>query len=70
MSVKPTKLYLDPVDASVVRLRTLLGVVESAAAARDCPVTREAVEEQEERGEVGCPVCGGLAVLHSREELR
>jgi len=25
---------------------------------RQCPATREAVEEQEEIGEVGCPLCG------------
>jgi hypothetical protein len=32
-----------------------------------CPATREAVEEQEENGEVGCPICGRPADAHPSE---
>ena len=33
-----------------------------------CPASREAVEDQEERGEVGCPLCGRPADEHAEEE--
>ncbi len=32
-----------------------------------CPASREAVEEQEELGEVGCSICGRDARLHRRD---
>lgn len=34
----------------------------------ECPATREAVWEQEEHGEIGCPLCGSDALLHRSEE--
>jgi len=33
----------------------------------ECPATREAVEEAEEWGEVGCPLCGQAADEHEPE---
>ena len=33
-----------------------------------CPASREAVEEQEEYGEVDCPLCGRSAASHPSEE--
>jgi hypothetical protein len=67
MTRKPTPLFVDPVEKHIAGMRTLLGMIQGAAAARDCPSTREAIEEMEERGEVGCPLCGGPAVLHRGE---
>lgn len=64
---RPIPLHGDEVSQSVVRLRGLLGMLEQAAAARDCAASRAAVEEEEERGEVGCPLCGVSAVLHRPE---
>jgi hypothetical protein len=32
-----------------------------------CPATREAVEEQEERGEIGCPLCSCQPEAHRSE---
>lgn len=63
----PTPLFDDEVERGVVRLRTLLGLVQSATAARGCAASREAIEEQEEAGEVGCPLCGAPAALHRDE---
>ena len=64
---KPTPLFADQVEKQIAGMRTLLGMIQGAAAARDCPASRESIEEMEERGEVGCPLCGGMAVLHRGE---
>jgi rubrerythrin len=40
------------------------GIGPDLVAAALCPATREAVEEQEERGEVGCPLCGRPSQMH------
>ena len=36
----------------------------------DCLASREAVLEMEDRGEIGCPVCGEPAERHRPEEQR
>ena len=64
---KPSPIFPDEVDRHIAGMRGLLGMLEGAAAARDCPATREAIVEMEERGEAGCPLCGGIAALHRPE---
>lgn len=64
---KPTPIHSDPIDQHIAKMRTFLGFMGEALTARDCPGTRESIEEMEERGEVGCPLCGARAGLHRNE---
>lgn len=43
---------------------------EDAEKWEPCPATREAVEEMEERGEMGCPLCAAPAYAHQGEGWR
>ncbi len=41
--------------------------VTSGPIAPPCPASREAIEEAEDLGEVGCPLCGHPAADHPRD---
>jgi hypothetical protein len=64
---RPTPIFDDEIDRHIAGMRSMLGILEQHTAARACVASREAVQELEDVGEVGCPLCGSPAAFHLSE---